>query len=334
MQRIEIASPHFATSRVFPLAFVSACAAGVAAIGAFPLEMSIATVFLFAGVHNALEFRYFVGRVPLRWGRSRDYYLTGIGGVVLLTSAYLALYFGGGSWLWSLDSWTVLTAIWNTTFVLWLGLMLFLRGRRRPRSDWSWSFPAAFVLIAAAWAAPQFWSLSLVYLHPFIAMWFLERQIRRSKPEWLRAYHFCLASVPGFLVLLWFALYRMPDLPNDTNLFWRITQHAGGEILPGISSRLLVATHVFLESIHYMVWILLIPLVDRRSLPWRLSSIPLFANGKGYPKLMAAAFAISIILVLLLWGGFAMDYTRTRDIYFAFAMAHVLAEFPFLIKML
>jgi hypothetical protein len=39
-------------------------------------------------------------------------------------------------------------------------------------------------------------------------------------------------------------------------------------------------------------------------------------------------------LVFALWFGFAIDYTTTRDIYFAFAMAHVLAEFPFLIKML
>lgn len=29
-----------------------------------------------------------------------------------------------------------------------------------------------------------------------------------------------------------------------------------------------------------------------------------------------------------------MDYTTTRDIYFALAILHVLAEFPFLIKML
>jgi hypothetical protein len=135
-------------------------------------------------------------------------------------------------------------------------------------------------------------------------------------------------------VLIWLSLYGTPNLPTDTNLFWRITQHAGGEILPGISSRLLVATHVFLESIHYFVWILHIPLVDRRSMPWRMSEIPLLSSGNGFPNLLLAAFTVSIVVVLLLWAGFAVDYTRTRDIYFAFAMAHVLAEFPFLIKML
>jgi hypothetical protein len=189
-------------------------------------------------------------------------------------------------------------------------------------------------LAALAWIVPQYWSLSLVYLHPLIAMWFLERQIRRSRPEWLRAYHYCLASIPIFLIMLWTGLAGQPDLASDTNLFWRITQHAGSQILPGISSHLLVATHVFLETIHYAVWIALIPLVDPRALPWRVRDIPLFSNRHGFPKLLVTALALSAILVVVLWVGFATNYTMTRDIYFAFAMAHVLAEFPFLVKML
>ncbi|MEQ1646704.1 MAG: hypothetical protein ABL959_24835, partial [Pyrinomonadaceae bacterium] len=180
----------------------------------------------------------------------------------------------------------------------------------------------------------QYWSLALVYIHPFVAMWFLERQIRRTRPEWLRAYHFCLASIPVFLLMLWFALFGQPDLSEETNLFWRINQHAGSQILPGISSHLLVAVHVFLESIHYFVWILLIPLVDRKAIPWKLGEIPLFAGKNGFPKLVAGAIAVSVVLVLALWIGFTTDYTTTRDVYFAFAIAHVLAEFPFLIKML
>jgi hypothetical protein len=38
--------------------------------------------------------------------------------------------------------------------------------------------------------------------------------------------------------------------------------------------------------------------------------------------------------MIALWAGFSADYVVTRDIYFAFAIAHVLAEFPFLVKML
>jgi hypothetical protein len=190
------------------------------------------------------------------------------------------------------------------------------------------------MLAALAWLVPQYWSLSLVYIHPLVALWFLDRQMRRTKPEWLQAYRIGLASIPVLLIVLWIALAGAPNLPEDTNLFWRIGQHAGSEILPGISSRLLVATHVFLESIHYFVWILLIPLIDTRAVPWRFETIPLVANKYGFPKLIVGALLVSVILVVALWFGFAIDYTRTRDIYFAFAMMHVLAEFPFLIKML
>ena len=334
MQNIATARFELKGAHVLFLAFVSSCAVAAALIGSFPLAASIVTIFLFAGVHNFMEARYFAARLPLRWGRSKLFYSVGIGGVVVLAAAYLTLYFASGNWLWSNESWLSLTATWNTAFVLWLGLLFFLRGKQRPKSDWAWAFPAAFLLAALAWLVPQYWSLSLVYMHPFIAMWFLERQIRRTRPEWLRAYHWCLASIPVFLVVIWATLSGKPDLSEESNLFWRITQHAGSQILPGISSHLLVAIHVFLESIHYFVWILLIPLVDRKAIPWRLNNIPVFAKRGGFPRLVVAIIILSVVVIVGLWFGFAVDYTTTRDVYFAFAIAHVLAEFPFLIKML
>ncbi|HEY2866664.1 MAG TPA: hypothetical protein VGJ02_06200 [Pyrinomonadaceae bacterium] len=334
MQEIRQARFDLTSAHTFAALFVSLCAFGAVIIGSFPLAASIATVLLFAGVHNLMEFRYFAARMPVRWGRSRPYYSIGIGGVLALAATYLTLYFSSGNWLWSGDSWEWLTALWNTSFVLWLAVLFYLRGRQRPRSDWSWAFPVGFLLAGLAWIIPQYWSLSLVYIHPFVAMWFLDRQIRRTKPEWLGAYRIGLGSIPIFLVLLWIGLACQPNLPEDTNLFWRITQHAGSEILPGISSHLLVATHVFLETIHYFVWILLIPLIDVKAIPWRLEKIPLFSNKFGLPKLVIGALCVGALIVIALWFGFAVDYARTRDIYFAFAMAHVLAEFPFLIKML
>jgi len=334
MQEIRTNGVEVTNAHLFLVAFVAACALAALLIGSFPLQASIVTIFLFAGVHNFMEFRYFAARMPLRWGRSRTFYTVGIGGVAVLAASYLTLYFASGNWLWSLDGWAALTASWNTAFVLWIGLLFYLRGRQRPKSDWSLAFPAVFLLAALAWLVPQYWSLALVYIHPFVAMWFLERQIRRSRPQWLRAYHYCLASIPLFVFGLWAAFAGRPNLSEETNLFWRITQHAGGGILPGISSHFLVATHVFLETIHYSVWIVLIPLIDHRALPWKLGQIPLYANAMGFPKLVAAALVVSLLIVFVLWGGFTLDYAATRDVYFAFAIAHVLAEFPFLIKML
>jgi hypothetical protein len=334
VQEIRLERPAVTSSTVFTVAFLVSSAIAAVLIGSFPLQASIVTIFMFAGVHNVMEFRYFVARMPVRWGKSRTYYTFGIGGVVLLTACYLTLYFGTGNWLWSNETGPILAAVWNTGLVLWIGLLFYLRGQQAKSRDWSWAIPDALFLAALAWLMPQYWSLALVYLHPFIAMWFLDRQIRRTKREWLAAYRFCLACVPIFLAVLWLLLASQPNLPEATPLFWRIAQHAGGDIVSGVSSHFLVAAHVFLESIHYFVWILLIPLVDKRAIPWRLSEVPLFTNGKITRKLVAGALIFAVAVVVALWSGFSIDYAATRDIYFAFAIGHVLAEFPFLIKML
>lgn len=337
MQRAEEitkATPRITSAHLFVGGFMIACAFAALVIGSFPLQLSIITIFLFAGPHNLMEFRYFAARMPVRWGRSRTYYSVGIVGVIVLTTAYVTLYFASGNWLWSRESWAVFAGVWNTAFILWIGLLVYLRGKQRVGRDWGWAIPAALLVAALAWLIPQYWSLSLVYLHPLIAMWFLERQIRRTRPEWLRAYHLCLLTIPLYLFALWFALAGRSNLSEETNLFWRIGQHAGSEILPSISSHLLVATHVFLETIHYFVWILLIPLVDKRAVPWRLMDVPVFSNSNGFPRVFAAFLVFAILAAAALWMGFTFDYTATRDIYFALAIGHVLAEFPFLVKML
>jgi len=41
-----------------------------------------------------------------------------------------------------------------------------------------------------------------------------------------------------------------------------------------------------------------------------------------------------LVAVAALWFGFSANYTLTRDVYFAVAMAHVLAEAPFLLRMI
>ena len=324
----------FGSAQFFAFGFVAFCAATAILIGSFPITASIVTIFLFAGVHNFFEFRYFAARMPIRWGKSRVFYSVGIGGVSVLTSAYLAIFFGSGNWFWSANSWQILVSIWNTAFVLWIATLFYIRGRQKPKTDWTIAFAVAFLLAALAWIVPSYWSLSLVYLHPFVAIYFLERQIRRTKKEWLKSYHFCLLTIPFFLAILYIAFANSPHLAEENSLFSRITQHAGSEILPSISSHFLVAAHVFLETIHYTVWILLIPLIDRRAIPWKLKEIPLFTNREGFPKLVSIALILGLSLIFILWFGFSLDYETTRDVYFAFAIAHVLAEMPFLVKML
>src|SRR5438270_9186637 len=87
-------------------------AAGIA--GWFPVGFSIATVFLFAGPHNWIEFRFFLSRIPARWGPLRLFFLLGIGGALGLTTAFILLSVLGRSW--EDGTWTAASAAWSTVF--------------------------------------------------------------------------------------------------------------------------------------------------------------------------------------------------------------------------
>jgi hypothetical protein len=50
--------------------------------------------------------------------------------------------------------------------------------------------------------------------------------------------------------------------------------------------------------------------------------------------LIAGVFVVALIAVGVLWFGFSIDYATTRDVYFTVAIAHVLAEAPFLLRMI
>src|SRR5919205_3888996 len=58
-----------------------------------PLQVSIVTVFLFAGPHNWFELRYFLTRLPVRFGRSRNFFVTAFAGIGVLTLGYVSLQF-------------------------------------------------------------------------------------------------------------------------------------------------------------------------------------------------------------------------------------------------
>jgi len=323
-----------ASARVFALTAMSVAVAALLLAGWLPVGFSIVTVFLFAGPHNWIEFRYFLPRTPVRWGRLRTYFLLAFGGAIGLTVSFAALPFlvrlgGDSNGLW----WTA-SAAWNSMVLGWIAVLVCLRGRQNPRRDWRWLTALTPGLIVGAWAAPQWCALVLTYLHPLLALWILDREIRRSRPAWRRAYHLCLACVPLLLGVLWWQLAGAPPLQGEDALTLRITRHAGSDVLRGISSHLLVSTHTFLEMLHYGVWIAVLPLVAGRTAPWRLDCIPLTRRSSTWRVLIGSLFAAATAVVLLLWIGFAINYPMTRDIYFTVALFHVLAEIPFLLRTL
>jgi len=308
--------------------------------GWLPLQVSIVTVFLFAGPHNWFELRYFLMRLPVRFGRSRAFFLTAFTGLGILTITYLSLPLIYRATVWTNEAWLTLLGSWNTLLLAWVCVLALLRGKQKPRSNWTWIIPATMLVAALNWLQPEIFSLTLVYVHPLIALWFLDRQLRRTKPRWLKAYRRFLAVLPFVLSLMIWQLSQTTSLSEDNGLFWRITQHSGAELLPNISSHLLVSVHLFLEMLHYGVWIVALPLLGSlvqsgnyaRVLDFR--TVPIAKHPRGFPKLVGTILALGAVVVVVLWIGFAVDYPTTRDIYFTIAIAHVMAEAPFLMKML
>lgn len=299
-----------------------------------PIQISILTVFLFAGPHNWFEARYFLMRLPARFGRSRNFFIVAFAGIGLLTLAYVSLpavYYAN---IWSGANWQNAIAVWNTAMILWVGALVLMRARQKANRDWFWVLPLAFALCAINWLWPEMFSLAIVYVHPLVALWFLDRHLRRTKPEWLSTYRRCLMFLPLLIGGMLWQLSRTSSLADDNGLFWRITQHAGAELLPNVSSHMLVSTHVFLEMLHYGVWIVALPLIGASGAIWKVKTIPIASHSRGFPKLIAGILLFSLLIVIALWAGFSVNYVATRDIYFTVAIAHVLAEVPFLLRMI
>ncbi len=300
----------------------------------FPLGVSILTVFLFAGPHNWAEARYFLARMPARWGPLRSYFLTGIAGVLLLTSSFAALPALAGTFAWDEEIWLMALGMWNTALVAWIVVLTRMRARQNPRRDWELVFPIGFGLIALNWFWPVAWDLGLVYAHPLLALWFLDREIARSMPRWSTAFRKCLAVLPLMLIALWWHLWEAPALPGDDALTLRITAHAGAGVFTGVSPHLLISTHVFLEMIHYAVWLIAVPQFALRMGRWRVAAIPLARRSNVWRRGIVGVLCIGGCMTFVLWGGFLVDYPLTRDIYFTVALLHVLAEVPFLLRLL
>ena len=331
--------------------FVAAVAMCVAAAAIFaswlPLPVSIVTVFLFAGPHNWFGFRYFLMRLPARFGRSRTFFLTAFIGLAGLTISYVSLPFAYEAFAASSETWLIVLAIWNTLMLAWLVALVQLRAKQkragivesqqtfgssqrtfdssRRTADWSWAVPVALALAALNWLAPDFFSLALVYVHPLVALWFLDRHLKKTRPGWVGLYRRCLCLLPLVLALMIWRLSATTPLADDNGLFWRITQHSGAQLLPQLSSHMLVSVHLFLEMLHYGVWIFALPLLGPGF--WDFGLKP-----KGFSR--KALLVVGVIAVVVLWVGFTADYTKTRDLYFTIAIAHVLAEAPFLLRML
>lgn len=227
---------------------------------------------------------------------------------------------------------SALLGAWNASFIFWIVRLTQLSGAWKAGCDRELALPFGFLALSFALAFPGWFALSLVYLHPFIGCWILDRELARSKPHWRQTYHTCLLSIPVFIVAIWATLHSAPSLTSNEMLTLQITKHAGADVFPFASSHMLVAMHTFLEFIHYGVWLIAIPLVSAGWRNWQPVSIPLVHRAPVFKRIVPATLGLSTFAVVVIWVCFILNYSITRDVYFTLAMAHVLAEIPFLLK--
>jgi len=299
--------------------------------GRAPYWLAIVSVFLFAGPHNWYELRYFLTRMPARWGGLRKwFYGVGLGGAFVLSLLFISARYLSTYWT-SETAGSLFISTWNSLFIFWLATLIWLRGRERPNRDWSWVWPLACLLCAGAWYFATWWDMILVYLHPVIALLFMQRVLRRHRPSWLLGYYLVVALAPVVLAVLYWQLASKPDIPGQDPLNMRIAWQSGSGVFTNVSTQFLVAAHTFLEMLHYAVWILAVPLLTLPRKVWSADRTPLAKKSPQWKLVIRLLVIGGLVGVGVLWLCFGLTYFTTRDVYFTLAIFHVLAEFTFLI---
>src|SRR2546423_4687942 len=142
--------PHV-SAMAFAAMLIGSAIVSAAMASWLPLQMSIVRVFLFAGPHNWFEARYFLMRLPARFGRSRNFFIVAFAGIGALTLAYVslpAMYYAN---LWSGANWPNAIAVWNTGLLLWIAALVLMRAKQKSQRDWFWIAPVVFTLSALNW---------------------------------------------------------------------------------------------------------------------------------------------------------------------------------------
>ena len=270
--------------------FVAFAAVAALLAAAAPLTLTLTSVFLFAGPHNWMEARYFLARVPSRWIVRRPFLLVALGGVSGLGGLSIAGF---------------VSPLWFTALGLWILLLIHLAGR-----DAGAFAGPVLAGVALAWFDADLAALALVYLHPVIALCFLYRQAGKRWPGRSRAWVAGAVCLLGAVVVAaqWNArpVDAIDSLPRDPAL---------------------LGLHAYLELLHYGVWIAALPLIGLRAKPWDWRAIPL---ARPFGGAVRAVLLAGLAVVAVLWVAFMVDYTATRQVYFALAVFHVLAEAPML----
>jgi len=288
-----------------PALNVPALGMSVAAIAALalalraPIGLTLVGFVLFGALHNLLELRYVLGRFAgLLSGRFLAVLLgliTAIALARLVSGRYAEIVLGYAV--------LIVAGVWA------------LRGRRFAM--------AALVAVLAGAAAlslthPAHHFVVLTHLHNLVPLAFIWEWARNNPMIRAVSAAWVLIIPAGLLLGLGDGLMRL-DGPARLS-------PAASPLFEGTMAARFLAVFAFLQSMHYVVWVWLLP----RYAPAATARFEQRLPGlKGWRIWALGAFAAAI-LAIVLWA----DYGTGRGIYASLAGYHAYLEFPVLLVML
>lgn len=326
-----------ADRHLFAVAIVAAafCFAGLA--GYTPVWFTLITVCVFGGPHNYCEFRYFLSRLPSRFGPLRAFFTTAFAGAIILCLLEIGLtrlYVRNAV---STSAARMALLSWNELLILWMFALSILRYRSRFNSVGSLvTEHSPYLAVATAaniLSAPGF-SLALTYLHPLLGLWVLERELRRTRKSWVKSYHWCLLSIPiALTALICIMSQSSGDRPSDHLVGALNGNIVGSQLFPNASSSMLLAIFGFLQMVHYGVWVIAIPLANQSWKRWRIDRLPVLTSKPAFRPIVVAVCILGVLAILYFWCGYIVDYDHVNEIYITLATLHAVAEVPFMFWM-
>src|SRR5579885_3131058 len=153
------------------------CLAAVFA-GFAPVQLTIASVFLFAGPHNWVELRYFLSKLPSRLGPLKTFFACSVGGTLALTSFYVAYSFMSHAGLLDDTVRRAALTLWEALTIAWACALYVVSRKKFGVRSPGLCIALALGLLACA-TSPFWFTLALVYIHPLVGMAVLDLELRR-----------------------------------------------------------------------------------------------------------------------------------------------------------
>jgi len=307
-------------SRGISLAMLAAVGASLGVALGAPVATAVIGLILFGVLHNLLEIRYVVGRFSGVLGRPfLDVLLALVTAIVVCD--LLAGVVGRPARLAEIVlCYAVLAAVAQHG----------LHGRRRVVA---WVALAAAATVSLSFPAYHF--VVLAHLHqvvPLAFLWEWSRRIVSRRGRWaFRAVQVLWVVVIPAVILLglldgWLSADPgiVHSVVGDAQTVLAVS--APPDLAATTMGMRLLAVFAFMQTMHYVVWVGLLPRVApdasaafEARLPWATA-----------PRLWAAGFIAAAVLAVVL----GLDFAQGRTVYAALSSYHAYLELPVLLAML